>query len=154
MLSILLPLLSGPQAKAQTPPPLPLLEAQAGVDFMAYVGQTVELAGGGGGADELSYSWVRSGGPPAELSDPSSSTPRFTPEQPGSYRWDLSVSSGAEASLPDTVTVIVVATDTPERKEAAPAQAQHRSGAWVHWPSDWLSPGAVARAEQMERGLL
>lgn len=114
MLSILLPLLSGPQAKAQTAPPLPLLEAQAGVDFMAYVGQTVELAGGGSGAEELSYSWVRSGGPPAELSDPSSATPQFTPEQPGSYRWDLSVSSGAEASLPDTVTVIIVAVDTPE----------------------------------------
>ena len=114
MLSILLPLLSGPQAYAQTTPPLPLLEAQAGVDFMAYVGQTVELAGGGSGAEELSYSWVRSGGPPAELSDPTSDSPQFTPEQPGSYRWDLSVSSGAEASLPDTVTVMVIATDTPK----------------------------------------
>lgn len=114
MLSILLPLSLASQAQAQTQPPLPLLEAQAGVDFLAYVGQTVELAGGGSGAEELSYSWVRSGGPPAELNDPSSATPRFTAEQPGSYRWDLSVSSGAEASLPDTVTVMVVATETPK----------------------------------------
>ncbi|MFT5585351.1 MAG: MYXO-CTERM domain-containing protein [Cognaticolwellia sp.] len=118
MLSILLPLSLASQAQAQTSPPLPLLEAQAGVDFLAYIGQTVELAGGGSGAEELSYSWVRSGGPPAELDDPSSATPQFTAEQPGSYRWDLSVSSGSEASLPDTVTVMVVATETPKMESS------------------------------------
>ncbi len=133
MLSILLPLslashALGSPAHAQSPPPLPLLEAQAGIDFMAYVGQTVELAGGGTGAEELSYSWVRSGGPPAELDDPSSATPQFTPSQPGSYRWDLSVSSGAEASLPDTVTVIVVATETPNM--SASCSSLGHSPAW------------------------
>lgn len=114
MLSILLPLSLASQAQAQTTPPLPLLQAQAGADFLAYVGQTVELAGAGSGEEELSYAWVRSGGPPAELDDPSSATPQFTAEQPGSYRWDLSVSSAGQASLPDTVTIVIVATETPK----------------------------------------
>ena len=118
MLSILLPLSLASQAHAQTTPPLPLLQAQAGADFLAYVGQTVELAGAGSGEEELSYAWVRSGGPPAELDDPSSATPRFLAEQPGSYRWDLTVSSGAQASLPDTVTIIIGATETPKMESS------------------------------------
>ena len=48
---------------AEPAPPLPLVEANAGEDFMAYVGQTVELNGTGFGDGELGYRWERVSGP-------------------------------------------------------------------------------------------
>ena len=91
--------------------PLPLVEADAGIDFMAYVGQTIELNGGGSGDGELSYSWSRTGGPPAELTAADTPNPRFTPEKEGTYAFELVVQSGDEASLPDQVSVVIVRTD-------------------------------------------
>lgn len=121
-------------AHAQTSPPLPLVEARAGGDFMAYPGQTVELAGSSaGGGEEVSFAWVRRSGPPAELDDPSSATPRFTPQEPGSYVWELTATSGGEASLPDEVTVVIVRTDTSEMTPSScsvAAGSRLAGGAW------------------------
>jgi len=92
-------------------PPLPLVEANAGDDFMAYVGQTVELNGTGFGDGELSYRWERMSGPPVELSDPSSANPQFVPEIAGTYAFELVVTDDGEPSLPDEVSVAIVRTD-------------------------------------------
>jgi hypothetical protein len=96
---------------ADPSPPLPLVEASAGDDFMAYVGQTVELNGTGFGDGDLEYGWTRVSGPPAELSDPAAANPQFTPNEPGTYTFDLVVSSGGESSLPDAVSVAIIRTD-------------------------------------------
>jgi hypothetical protein len=91
--------------------PLPLVEADAGIDFMAYVGQTIELNGDGDGDGELTYSWARVEGPPAELTAADTPNPRFTPEREGTYTFELVVQSGSEASLPDEIRVVIVRTD-------------------------------------------
>ncbi len=91
--------------------PLPLVEADAGVDFMAYLGQTVELNGSGDGDGELTYAWERVEGPPAELSAVDTPNPRFTAEREGTYTFELVVQSGSEASLADQVSVVIVRTD-------------------------------------------
>ncbi len=102
----------GVKEETRAPGPNPLVEANAGEDFMAYTGQTVELNGTGVGEGELSYAWVRVSGPPAELNDPNTQNPQFTPDQPGTYTFELAVSSDAgESSLPDAVSVVVVHTD-------------------------------------------
>lgn len=93
---------------------LPLVEAEAGLDFLAYPGQTIELNGAGSGADDLEYRWTRVGGPPAELSDDSAPNPQFTPERPGTYTFELTVASGGEQSIPDRVSVVVAHTDAGE----------------------------------------
>ena len=98
----------------QTAAALPLLEAEAGLDFMAYPGQTVELNGAGSGADDLEYRWTRTGGPPAELDDSSLANPQFVPDRPGTYTFELTVASGGESSVPDQVSVVVVHTDAGE----------------------------------------
>ena len=94
-------------------PPLPLVEANAGDDFMAYVGQTVELNGTGFGDGELSYRWERMSGPPAELSDPTIANPQFVPEIAGTYTFELVITDDddGESSLPDEVSVAIVRTD-------------------------------------------
>ena len=96
---------------AEPAPPLPLVEANAGEDFMAYVGQTVELNGTGFGDGELGYRWERVSGPPVELSDPDVANPQFVPEVAGTYTFDLVVTSDGETSLPDEVSVAIVRTD-------------------------------------------
>ena len=103
--------LAGAPDTAEPSPPLPLVEASAGDDFMAYVGQTVELNGTGFGDGDLEYGWTRVSGPPAELSDPATANPQFTPNEPGTYTFDLVVSSGGESSLPDAVSVAIIRTD-------------------------------------------
>jgi serine protease len=55
--------------------------------------------------DTLSYRWSQISGPNVELLDPNTQTPRFTPNLIGEYVFELVVSDGADASLPDTVTV-------------------------------------------------
>lgn len=86
------------------------VQAEAGLDFMAYLGQTVELSGDGAGTGDVQFSWVRTSGPPVELSDPGAPNPRFTPAQAGTYTFSLTVSDDV-ASDTDSVTVAVVHTD-------------------------------------------
>ena len=106
-----------------------LLEAEAGLDFLAYPGQSIELNGSGAGADDLEYRWTRVSGPPAELDDSSISNPSFTPEQPGTYTFDLTVSSGGESSIADQVSVAVVHTDAGEVNTTGCAVAG--AGPWL-----------------------
>lgn len=91
--------------------PLPLVTADAGDDFMAYPGQVIELNGTGDGDGDLDYAWRRVGGPPAELDDATLPNPRFTATEAGTYTFELIVNAGAEASLPDSVAVVIVHTD-------------------------------------------
>ncbi|HJN75832.1 MAG TPA: hypothetical protein QGF58_18020 [Myxococcota bacterium] len=93
---------------------MPLLEAEAGLDFIAYPGQTVELNGAGSGADDLDYAWRRISGPPVELDDSSIANPRFTPDQPGTHTFELTVTAEGESSVPDAISVVVVHTDAGE----------------------------------------
>lgn len=91
--------------------PLPLVTADAGDDFMAYPGQVIELNGSGSGDGDLTYAWVRTAGPPAELDDSTLPNPRFTANDAGTYTFELTVSAGEEASLPDAISVVIVHTD-------------------------------------------
>lgn len=106
-----------------------LVTADAGDDFMAYPGQVIELNGSGAGDGDLDYSWRRVGGPPAELDDPALPNPRFTANEAGTYRWELIVNAGSEASLPDEVAVVIVHTDAGTLHDRGCAVAPI-GGAW------------------------
>ena len=56
--------------------------------------------------DTLSYRWSQVSGPSAELLDPNTQTPRFTPSLIGQYVFELVVNDGSADSSPDTITII------------------------------------------------
>lgn len=105
-LALLLLAAAGPARAADEPP-----VALAGLPFLAYPDDTVELDGSGSydpeGA-ELNWRWTSVGGPVVPLADGDTSTPRFTAQDPGVYSFELVVSDGAQDSAPDVVDVIVV----------------------------------------------
>ena len=85
--------------------------ANAGPDQTATVGQTVVLNGGGSSdvdGNPLTFAWtltVRPTGSAAALSSPSSVSPSFVVDKPGTYVARLVVNDGALASAPDTVSI-------------------------------------------------
>lgn len=85
--------------------------ADAGPDQSVTVGEPVTLDGSASSDvddDALTCSWlvaVRPGGSTAELSDPTSEQPSFTPDVVGDYDVQLIVNDGELDSAPDTVTV-------------------------------------------------
>ncbi len=84
--------------------------AEAGTGLLAYVDDTVILDGSGSFDDDqdaLTFAWSQAGGPSAKLDDDAISAPRFTIDEPGTYRFRLVVNDGAEDSLPDQTEVVV-----------------------------------------------
>jgi hypothetical protein len=85
--------------------------ADAGADQSALVGDTVTLDGSGSNdvdGDPLTSVWSLTIVPPgsaANLSDPSSVTPSFTVDLPGTYVAQLIVNDGTASSQPDTVSI-------------------------------------------------
>jgi PKD repeat protein len=55
----------------------------------------------------LSFNWTQTAGPTVTLTDANTATPTFTPDEPGSYTFNLFVSDGLD-SVPDSITVKVV----------------------------------------------
>ena len=100
--------------------------ADAGPDQTVAVGATVQLDGSGStdvDGDPLTFSWslvARPSGSAAVLTDPSSVTPTFVADLPGTYVVQLIVSDGVLASVPDTVTVTTG--NTPPVANAGPDQ--------------------------------
>lgn len=82
--------------------------ADAGSDRLVDVGAVVTLDGtGSSGArpkDVLVHRWQQTVGPDVTLTGETSPTPSFVPEVPGTYRFELAVSSGG-VSATDVVTV-------------------------------------------------
>jgi LmbE family N-acetylglucosaminyl deacetylase len=95
-------------------PPVP----NAGLDQSVSEGATVQLDGSGShdvDGDPLSFQWVQSGGVAVQLSDPNVVNPTFNAptglKQDAVLTFELVVSDGGLDSTPDSVNVIVHATD-------------------------------------------
>ena len=86
--------------------------ADAGEDIIgARVGVAVELDGSGSSdpeGAELTYAWSQVSGPEVELTGADSVRATFTPDQEGTYTFQLVVSDGELESQPDQVSVEVV----------------------------------------------
>ena len=64
--------------------------------------------------DPLAYAWTRTSGPASvTLTDANTARPTFTPTIAGTYVFSLTVSDGTNTSVPDTVTIVVVAPIAP-----------------------------------------
>jgi cadherin-like protein/surface protein with Ig-like domain/K319-like protein/FG-GAP repeat protein/PKD domain-containing protein/VCBS repeat protein len=88
--------------------------ADAGADQAVYVGDTVMLDGSTSfdvDGDSLSYSWSLTAvptGSSAALDDPTSVTPTFSVDIPGTYEASLVVNDGLLDSVADTVTISTI----------------------------------------------
>jgi len=111
---------SGGGGGSSTPPPPPPANrapvADAGIDVIAVVGETVVLDGAGSSdpdGDALTYSWTlvaRPNGSNTALDGADTPTPTFVVDVPGTYTVELIVSDGAASSAPDTVRVLTANT--------------------------------------------
>ena len=82
--------------------------ANAGMPFLAYVGETVELSGEGSwGPGELKFQWTQVGGPPVQLDRPKRASPRFVVAEPGVHTFELVVRVGERVSEPARAIVVV-----------------------------------------------
>ena len=86
--------------------------ANAGMDRTVLVGQVVTLNGSASIDPDssplpLTYDWRQTAGPAVTLTNPTSTTPNFTPTQTGLYTFSLMVSDEQDFSLPDSVTFLV-----------------------------------------------
>ena len=96
--------------KAVNDPPI----ADAGPDKSGVVSAPVSLDGSGSSdsnGDTLTYQWSVGSAPSgstATISNPTSVTPTFTPDLPGTYTIQLVVNDGWVSSSPDTVRIEVI----------------------------------------------
>lgn len=85
--------------------------ANAGADQTVPLGAVVQLTGAASTDPEgsvLTYAWAlvtRPAGSTATLANPTSATPSFTADRPGTYTAQLIVNDGLLASAPDTVVI-------------------------------------------------
>lgn len=113
-------------ASVEPPEPLEVVEevvntaptADAGSDQSIRLGRSATLTGAGEDADEgaqLSYSWSVESSPDgstAQLAEPMSDSPRFTPDKVGTYTLQLVVSDGEDEGT-DTVQLVVTRPPPP-----------------------------------------
>jgi MYXO-CTERM domain-containing protein len=97
--------------------------ADAGLPFLAYVGDTVILSALGSigpeGADPA-YEWTQVAGPPVTLDRPTAGEPSFRIESPGNVVFEVRVGDGANTwSAPARSYVVVIDPDAGERFEPA-----------------------------------
>ncbi|MBN1343362.1 MAG: carbohydrate binding domain-containing protein, partial [Phycisphaerae bacterium] len=101
--------------------------ADAGPNQSVEEGDIVQLSGTGADPEGqgLTYTWVQTGGPKVELSDPHAASPTFTaPEGLSNSKvtFELHVSDGANTSV-DTVAVTINADNDAPTAQAGPDQA-------------------------------
>jgi len=104
--------------------------AAAGADQLVPVFGLAQLNGGGStdpDGDALTYAWTITAAPAgssAVLTGPTTATPYFSPDKPGSYTLRLSVSDPLGAGTPDTVEITAItAVDYAQQSIAASATA-------------------------------
>jgi hypothetical protein len=85
--------------------------ASAGADQVVGVGQTIVL--GADGASNVRYVWLQRDGPPADLSDPTSSTTSFTSSRSGSFQFVLIAFDANGIASSDNVRITVVNAAVP-----------------------------------------
>jgi VCBS repeat-containing protein len=96
--------------------------AEAGPDQQVSLAAVVTLDGSASAdpnGDVLTYAWTQSAGPAAVLSDATAQKPAFTAEAAGALVFELVVSDGVNASVPDVVTIFVF--DTTNKPPVADA---------------------------------
>lgn len=111
----------GPTDTGTDPGPGPAgLVANAGLPFLAYVGDTVRLSAEGSrgpaGVD-LQYDWTQVEGPKVTLDDPSAETPSFVVAEPGTVEFELRVGDGDGWSAASPSWVVVIDPGLPERHD-------------------------------------
>lgn len=86
-----------------------LLVADAGPPFLAYVGDVVQLSSAGSIAPAGAVvEWTQVEGPAVVFDDPTSPSPKFVVEEPGTLEFQLRVGDGAAWSDPATSWVVVI----------------------------------------------
>ncbi len=84
------------------------LVADAGLPFLAYVGDTVVLSGQGStGPEPLGFAWKQVGGPTVALQGAQTANPTFVVEATGTHVFELVVSDGVAVSEPAYSYVLV-----------------------------------------------
>lgn len=102
--------------------------ADAGVDQIVLVGDTVDLDGSGSDdrdGDTLTYEWTVVSvpvGSTATLSDALVASPTFTADLAGTYEFSLVVNDGSVSSDPDTVTILALVVDLAPVADAGTKQ--------------------------------
>lgn len=100
------------------PGPSPDWVADAGLPFLAYVGDMVVLSGLGSRGPEgvaPQYRWVQLSGPAVALSSTSDPQPSFRVEHPGTHVFELLVGDGTTWSAPARSYLVVIDPDLPNR---------------------------------------
>ncbi|MEZ4239787.1 MAG: glycosyl hydrolase family 18 protein [Myxococcota bacterium] len=98
--------------------PPPAWQADAGLPFLAYVGDTVVLSGTGSrgpAGAQLSYEWTQLSGPAVTLSSTTDAEPTFQVEHPGTHVFELRVGDGTTWSAPARSYLVVIDPDLPNR---------------------------------------
>lgn len=95
------------------------LTADAGLPFLAYVGDTVVLTGTGStvpSGAEPTYAWTQVAGPTVSLDDAAAAEPRFLVEEAGNLVFELTVSDDGDTwSAPAKSYVVVIDPAAGER---------------------------------------
>jgi hypothetical protein len=103
--------------------------ARAGRPFLAYPEEVILLDGRTSEGQNLLYRWVQVGGPEVPLVDADTAQPRFSPDLPGRYSFELVVREGDENSTADVVDVVVLDPEVGTRfTETACASLPARRG--------------------------
>lgn len=111
--SPLQPAVTTPAAPGKTPP-APLIELDGSISISP-------------DGSELSYEWKQISGPPVELSDPRSAKPNFRTSKPGTYEFQLVVSSNGLSSEPHIVRLEIEHENLPPVAKV-PAEASGQVG--------------------------
>jgi hypothetical protein len=89
--------------------------ADAGPDQTVRLGSLVTLDGSNSAdpdpspSSSLSFAWTQTAGPDVALTGANSAKPTFTPPVKGAYTFSLTVNDGQDDSVPDEVTITVLA---------------------------------------------
>jgi hypothetical protein len=131
--------------------------AEAGENQTVLVGGTVTLDGSGSTDPEgalLDYLWSQVEGPEqAQLEGATTPYPRFTPGDPGAYRFQLVVDDGRDASPPDHVSVTALNENhAPVAVTSSPASVEIGSSVFLDGTSSYDPDGDLLGYQWTQTG--